>query len=171
MKEIILDRFYHNGWANSHWNPLPLFMAGILLTGLNHCLLANIRVSFQPRKVTKALTWLDREPTHPLQLHAVKQSCCTAANPSATGQLSCLLRDNRPVAPGFAAVQQLRFTTLGCNGWGDSLSNPVRAFGKQTLPWKHALFLLMFSSRFLLSMKKLAMYWNIQLLFWHCKPA
>ncbi len=36
--------------------------------------------------------------------------------------------DNRPVAPGFAAEQQLRFTAGSCNGWADSLSNPVRPF-------------------------------------------
>ena len=40
--------------------------------------------------------------------------------------------DNRPVAPGFAAVQQLRFTALDCNGWADSLSNPVKAFASKT---------------------------------------
>ncbi len=36
----------------------------------------------------KALTGLDRESAHLLQLHAVKRSCCTAANLGATGQLS-----------------------------------------------------------------------------------
>ncbi len=70
----------------------------------------------------KALTGLDRESAHPLQLHAVKRSWCTAANPGATGRLSW------PVAPGFAAAQQLRFTVWSCNGWADSLSNPVKAF-------------------------------------------
>ena len=37
-------------------------------------------------------------------------------------------RDNQPVAPGFAAVQKLRFMAWSCNGWADFLSNPVRAF-------------------------------------------
>ena len=32
--------------------------------------------------------------------------------------------DNQPVIP----VQQLRFTAGSCNGWANSLSNPVRAF-------------------------------------------
>ncbi len=36
------------------------------------------------------LTVLDRESTHLLQLHTVKQSCCTAANPGATGRLHLL---------------------------------------------------------------------------------
>ncbi len=39
---------------------------------------------FQP----KAITGLDRKSAHPLQLHAAKQSCCTAAKLGATGQLS-----------------------------------------------------------------------------------
>ena len=37
---------------------------------------------------SKAFTGLDRESAHPLQLHAVKRSNCTAANPGATGRLS-----------------------------------------------------------------------------------
>ncbi len=36
----------------------------------------------------KALTGLDRESAHPLQLPAMKRSCCTAANLGATGRLS-----------------------------------------------------------------------------------
>ncbi len=40
---------------------------------------------------TKALTGLDRESVHLLQLHAVKRSCCPAANPGATGRLSPLV--------------------------------------------------------------------------------
>ncbi len=39
----------------------------------------------------KADTGLDRESAHLLQLHAVKGSCCTAANPGATGRLADLL--------------------------------------------------------------------------------
>ncbi len=35
----------------------------------------------------KALTGLDRESAHPLQLHAVKWSCCTAANIGHTSNL------------------------------------------------------------------------------------
>ena len=34
----------------------------------------------------------------------------------------------------FAAVQQLYFTPCSCNGWADSLSNPVRAFLKTRGP-------------------------------------
>ena len=37
---------------------------------------------------TKALTGWDRESAHPLQLHVMKGSCCTAANPGATGRFS-----------------------------------------------------------------------------------
>ncbi len=37
---------------------------------------------------SKALTGLDRESAHPLQLHAVKWSCCTDANIGGTGRLS-----------------------------------------------------------------------------------
>ena len=36
--------------------------------------------------------------------------------------------DNRPVEHKFAAAQQPRFTAWSCNGWADSLSNPVRSF-------------------------------------------
>ncbi len=39
-------------------------------------------------KCPRALTGLDRESAHPLQLHAVKRSCCTAANLGAIGRLS-----------------------------------------------------------------------------------
>ena len=39
-------------------------------------------------KTCEAVTGLDRESAHPLQLHAMKQSWCTAANPGATGRLS-----------------------------------------------------------------------------------
>ncbi len=42
---------------------------------------------------------------------------------------------NRPVAPGFAAVQQLHFTVWSCNWWADSLSNPVRAFTREQGEW------------------------------------
>ena len=80
----------------------------------------------------KALTGLDRKSAHLLQLHAVKRSCCTAANSGATGRLSPWVMptqwDNRTVAPWLAAVQQLRFTAWSCNRWADFLSNPVRAF-------------------------------------------
>ncbi len=34
------------------------------------------------------LTGLGRESAHPLQLHVVKRSCCTVANPGATVWLS-----------------------------------------------------------------------------------
>ena len=37
--------------------------------------------------VLKAITGLDRESAHPLQLHAAKQSCCTTAKLGATDQL------------------------------------------------------------------------------------
>ncbi len=37
---------------------------------------------------TKAITGLDRESAHPLQLHAAKRSCCTAAKLGATDQSS-----------------------------------------------------------------------------------
>ncbi len=67
---------------------------------------------FSSQTRTKAITGLDRESAHPLQL-------CI---------LMAIQGDNRPVAPGFAAVQQLRFMTWSCNRWADSLSNPVRAF-------------------------------------------
>ena len=116
-----------------------------------------------------ALTGLDRESAHPLQLHAVKWSWCTAANPGATGWLSpwvgmttcfwfekkniqgwggkqkCFCSPPQPriffkpktgcyaysrgyptCCHGFAASQQLRFTVWSCNGWTDSLSNPVK---------------------------------------------
>ena len=42
----------------------------------------------QFQSMPKALTGLDRESAHPLQLHVVKQSCCTAANLGATGWIS-----------------------------------------------------------------------------------
>ncbi len=42
---------------------------------------------------SKAITGLDRESAHPLQLHVAKRSCCTAAKLGATDQLSpCLLK-------------------------------------------------------------------------------
>ncbi len=44
-------------------------------------------VSLIRNKNKKAVTGLDRESAHPLQLHAVKRSCCTAAYPGATGKL------------------------------------------------------------------------------------
>ncbi len=66
---------------------------------------------------SKALTGLDRESAHPLQLYAVKQSSCTAVYPGAAGRFSNQIQvvvptqgDNQPVAPGYTAVQQLRFT-------------------------------------------------------------
>ncbi len=70
----------------------------------------------------KALTGLDRESAHPLQLHAVKRSCCTAANLGATGRLSPWV-----------------YMTWSCNGWADSLSNPVRAFCSE-LHWASPFF-------------------------------
>ncbi len=57
-------------------------------------------------KIAKALTGLDRESAHPLQLHAVKRSCCTAANPGGTGRLSAY----GMTCSGLAAVQQIHFT-------------------------------------------------------------
>ena len=45
---------------------------------------------FKEKSLLKALTGLDKESAHPLQLHAVKRGCCTAANPGATGRLSLL---------------------------------------------------------------------------------
>ena len=44
---------------------------------------------------------------------------------------------NWPVAPGFAAVQQLWFMAWSCNGWADSLSNPIIAFSNRwsRCPW------------------------------------
>ena len=53
----------------------PLFLR---LDNQGHLLLLSL----------KTFIGLDRESAHPLQLHAVNQSCCTAANPGATGQLS-----------------------------------------------------------------------------------
>ena len=35
--------------------------------------------------------------------------------------------DNQSMTPRYEAVQQLRFLVLSCNGWSDSLSNPVTA--------------------------------------------
>ena len=35
--------------------------------------------------------------------------------------------DNQSVTPGYEAVQKLRFLVISCNGWADSLSNPVTA--------------------------------------------
>ncbi len=104
----------------------------------------SFKSKFTPKRPNqKAFTGLDRKSAHPLQLHAVSRSCCTAANPGATGRLSpwvgmttcCWFEhstqgDSRHVAPGSAAVQQLRFTAWSCNGWADFLSNPVKAFKK-----------------------------------------
>ncbi len=58
------------------------------------------------RNQVKALTGLDWKSAHLLQHHAVKRSCCTAANPGTTGR-SLFSRHNQPVESGFAAAQQL----------------------------------------------------------------
>ncbi len=65
----------------------------------------------QHSRLGKAITGLDRESAHPSQLHATKRSCCTAAKLGATDQLPTQ-GDSRPVAPRFAAVQQLHFTGM-----------------------------------------------------------
>ena len=70
----------------------------------------------------KAVTGMDRESAHLLQLNTRKRSCCTAS------YLGVPDWDNLSVTPGFAAVQQLPFLVLSCNGWADYLSNPVMAF-------------------------------------------
>ena len=106
----------------------------------------------------KAVTGLDRESAHPLQLNPFSAEHvntymmaiyrCRTPSPEYP---SC----NTSVGPGFEAAQQLRFLVLSCNGWADSIFNPVTAFFlfiqafciflvllvKQLLivkhPWKH----------------------------------
>ncbi len=56
-------------WSHLAW-PIEVFL---------FCKIALIKL--------KALTGLDRESAHPLQLYAMKRSCCTAANLGATGRL------------------------------------------------------------------------------------
>ncbi len=68
----------------------------------------------------KAVTGLDRESAHPSQLNTKKGKQKLVIMPTQG--------DNQSVTPGFAAVQQLPFLSLRCDGWADSLSNPVTAF-------------------------------------------
>ena len=69
------------------------------------------------------MIWLDTESAHLLQLQFTPNRGHLRAK-KVTDQHA----EDRGVLHHVAAVQQLPFTTWSCNGWADSLSNPVRAF-------------------------------------------
>ncbi len=65
-----------------------------------------------PLRMGKADNGFPGKSAHPLHYYPIKS----------TSPIDCWY------GPMFAAVQRLYFTPWSCNGWADSLSNPVRAF-------------------------------------------
>ena len=99
------------------WNcPLP--------KGVGWNIVRFISVLVTDLDMCKAVTGLDMESAHPLQLREVSFF---------TRMGGCLFvtsyrQYNQSVTPRYKAVQQLHFMVLSCKGWADSLSNPVTAF-------------------------------------------
>ena len=67
-------KFHSTFHANMALQSFPIFV--------------QLKGQFGVKNTWKALTGLDRESAHLLQLHAVKRSCCTASNPGTTGRFS-----------------------------------------------------------------------------------